>query len=313
MRIVLAVLMLTILLACQAPADKIEYQTSEEGVLFSEDGDNILFYQRAPKSFDGKYTRNNYVHPLWSLDGDTLTEDYPPDHAHHRGIFWTWHQIYVGDKSLGDAWECRDFIWDVTALEVSDAAGDSKMLEVTVLWKSPDYIDEGGEMIPAVEENTRIIIYPRDDEVRIIDFEIELLALQENVTIGGSKDRKGYGGFSPRIKCPDDLIFKSVNGDIKPKTTAVQAGAWMNMIGSFNGECRSGIAILCHPDNPAPIDRWILRAKKSMQNPVYPGRERAAVSNTQPTILRYRLILQRDESSPINVHGLYERYKNGRH
>ena len=57
---------------------------SQDGFLFQENEANILFYQRTPKSFDGAYTRNNYIHPLWSLEGESLTEDAPKDHLHHR-------------------------------------------------------------------------------------------------------------------------------------------------------------------------------------------------------------------------------------
>jgi hypothetical protein len=48
-----------------------------------------------------------------NVNGNILTEDFPKDHLHHRGVFWAWHQVLIGDKKMGDAWECRDFIWDV--------------------------------------------------------------------------------------------------------------------------------------------------------------------------------------------------------
>lgn len=306
MRSLFLILPVVIVIACAAQKEDIVATTSDQGVLFTKNGDNVLFYQRAPKSFDGAYTRNNYVHPLWTLDGDTLTEDYPPDHAHHRGIFWTWHQIYVGDAQLGDAWLCEDFVWDVTDVLVSDAKDGAKFLAATVLWKSPNFVNANGEMIPAVQENTSITVYPKAESYRAIDFDIRLLALQENVRIGGSDDVKGYGGFSPRIKCPDDLIFLSSTGQVQPQNTAVQAGAWMNMLGTFDGEERTGFAVLCHPDNPPPINMWILRQSGSMQNPVYPGREPVPVSSTAPTILQYRVIVHNGNTDIAELYAKYE-------
>ena len=35
-------------------------------------------------------TRACYVHPVWDLDGEILTDDFPKDHYHHRGLFWGW-------------------------------------------------------------------------------------------------------------------------------------------------------------------------------------------------------------------------------
>ncbi len=284
---------------------KIHVTQTDEGFLFTENGANVMFYQQAPKSFDGAYTRNNYVHPLWSLDGDTLTEDYPPDHAHHRGIFWTWHRVYVGDTRLGDAWECRDFVWDVIDANIEEENGGTT-LAVTVLWKSPDFVDEAGEMIPAVQENTRITVHPRTKSYRALDFDIRLLALQDSVKIGGSDDVKGYGGFSPRVKLPDDLIFLSSTGPVEPQNEAIVAGPWMNLLGSFNGESVSGFAILNHPKNPPPINDWILRSARSMQNPVYPGRALVAVSQKQPTVLRYRVLVH---DGSVDVEKMYEAFE----
>lgn len=296
------------LIACRASSQKIDVQETEQGDLFLENGENVLFYQRAPKSFDGKYTRNDYIHPLWSLDGDTLTEDHPPDHAHHRGIFWTWHQIYVGDTRLGDAWMCKDFAWDVVDVQIADAVDGGKTLTARVLYKSPKFVDANGEMIAAIQEQTHITVHPAAEEYRAIDFEISLLALQDNVSIGGSEDRKGYGGFSARIKMPQDLRFVSSTGDVKPQTPAVHAGPWMDMVASFDGVKKSGVTILQHPSNPQPLNTWILRQKGSMQNPVFPGRDRVPLSLEKPTVLKYRLIVHRGGEGAVNVQALYEDY-----
>ena len=51
-----------------------------------------------PKAKDGKLARANYVHPLLDLDGEPLTEDFPADHPHHRGVFWAWHQVRIGGR-----------------------------------------------------------------------------------------------------------------------------------------------------------------------------------------------------------------------
>ena len=31
-------------------------------------------------------TRSSYVHPIYGLDGEVLTADFPKDHPHHRGL-----------------------------------------------------------------------------------------------------------------------------------------------------------------------------------------------------------------------------------
>ena len=76
--------------------------SDDQGYLVSEGERPVLFYQSAPRSLDGRYSRSSYVHPLYGLDGRVLTHDFPEDHLHHRGIFWAWHQLWVGDKKAGD-------------------------------------------------------------------------------------------------------------------------------------------------------------------------------------------------------------------
>ena len=50
------------------------------GFLFAEDGQDVLFYQRETKHFNAAHSRSHYVHPLYGLDGELLTEEFPSDH-----------------------------------------------------------------------------------------------------------------------------------------------------------------------------------------------------------------------------------------
>lgn len=289
-------------------AGSIQTTETAEGILFTEDGARVLFYQRAPKSFNGAATRNHYLHPLWDLQGHVLTEDAPEDHVHQRGIYWAWHQTRVGDVRLGDAWECRDFVWDVLEARVEDVAPSAKRLVARVHWQSTAWVDREGQPRPAVQETTRVTVHPRDQGRRNIDFDIQLLALAEQVTIGGSEDVKGYGGFSFRVRCPEDLSFLSSPGRVNPRNEAVVAGPWMDCVGSFSEGGRSGLLVLVHPENPHPVNRWILRGSRSMQNAVYPGREPTAISLLEPTRLRYRIVLHQDEMTGDEAERRYRDY-----
>ena len=37
--------------------------------------------------------RSDYIHPLFGLEGETLTKDWSTDHPHHRGIYWAWPEV----------------------------------------------------------------------------------------------------------------------------------------------------------------------------------------------------------------------------
>jgi len=267
------------------------------GLLFTEDGDSVLFYQVQPKSIDGKYERCNYIHPLWAPDGTVLTEDFPADHLHHRGIFWAWHQIYADGKNLGDGWELKNFSQKVDHYKIRKAKNGSLKLMTTVECKSPEYIS--GEK-PFLLENTEITIHQAEKNYRRIDFEIKLRALANGLEIGGSDDEKGYSGFSVRMILPDDVTFSGPEGVVKPENTAVQSPGFINVSGSvLKNNGKGGIVILDHSENPGYPQPWILRAKNSMQNAAFPGRKRILLEMKKPLILKYSIIVYEGEISEI--------------
>jgi len=281
---------------------------SSEGFAVMEGTEKVLFYQRQVKSLNGKYGRCHYVHPLYNLDGDVLTEDFPADHRHQRGIFWTWHQILIGDKSVGDGWSLKNFSQDVYNVETSTDLKSATLI-TNVYWKSPLWTDVKGQQKPYIKETSLIRVYRASENMRKIDFEISLLALADGVRIGGSDNEKGYGGFSPRIRLPKGLVFTGTNGAVKPKNLAVKAGPWMDFSGSFGKPGQvSGIAVLCHKSIPGYPMPWILRQKESMQNPVYPGRQPVPLSRAKPLVLRYRLILHRGDARQVDLDKLQAQY-----
>ncbi len=270
---------------------QIRMQKAKGGLLFTENKKNVLFYQIKAKSKDGEYERCNYIHPLWGVDGTILTEDFPADHLHHRGVFWAWHQLWIGNQQIGDPWALIDFEQDVTNTQFKTLKNGSGELKTEVEWKS-EMCKKAGKKVPYIKENTTIIIHPKKDNYRKIDFEISLLALEENLKIGGSENEKGYSGFSVRMVLPEDVIFTGPAGEVTPENTAVKSKGYVNVSGNLlDGNNIGGIVILDNPENPGYPQSWILRKQKSMQNPVFPGRHAVHVSTTKPLVLKYSLLV----------------------
>ncbi len=273
----------------------------EEGATVFEGQLPVLSYQSMPRSHDGGWLRADYVHPLYDLSGEVITEDFPDDHRHHRGIFWAWHQVWVGDKRMGDAWMCKDFQWDVQSV-AANTPGDPVSITAITHWKSPALVDLTNEPIAVVQEQAQIVVHARQTHYRLIDFRLSLLALVDEVRIGGSEDEKGYSGFSPRIRMNGNERFVSESGSLEPTTMAITAGTWVNITRE-----NSGTAILVHRDNPQVTEQnanWILRRSRSMQNAVFPGRDAVTISTTEPTVLRYRLVIHDGSLTPETIREL---------
>lgn len=269
------------------------------GIALYEGGKPVLFYQVQPKSSTDGILYNNYIHPLYGLNGEILTEEFPIDHPYHRGIYWAWHQIYAGEASIGDSWVMKDVRFEVKTAKAEIRKGTARIL------LEADWISSGfrnGETF--LIEQTSITVLPVKNGKRIIDVSIELKPLFAGLSIGGSEDvEKGYGGFCARLVTPADLTFTSVNGPVIPTNAQVSAGHWMDFTGTFSMAESSGITIFSHPSNPGSSTGWILRQKESMQNAVFPGSQRFSLSMKKVTRLHYRMLIHQGKAE---IHDLLQ-------
>lgn len=276
-----------------------------EGYLFAEGRDSVLLYRRRAPHPEREHARSHYIHPLYGAGGEVLTEDAPADHLHQHGLFWAWHQVLVGGTRVGDGWIQENVQWDVREVEVLEEPA-SAALQAHVFWTSPTYLNDEGQPKPFVEETATIRAYPAADGYREIDVVIKLRALADSVRLGGSEDEKGYGGFSARVRLPEDVRFTGPEGPVTPKQTAVEAGPWVNIAATFAGEQSSGLALLQHPSNPDYPQPWILRRAGSMQNAKWPGAAPVRLPRDEPLVLRYRLVVY--QGAPPPLESLHARY-----
>ena len=272
----------------------------EDGKVSLYDGDDLIFsYQVDTKSHEGQYPRANYVHPLNDFQGKPLTEDFPEDHYHHRGIFWTWHQLYLDGQSLADPWICEGITWKVHSVK-HQVKKERATVAATVDWLV------GEDKQKLVQEQVEIT-YHRAPDYYVLDFSITIESLQDQVAIGGSDDSKGYGGFSPRLALGDEVSFSDASGVVTPENEQVQAGNWILV--SDIGENESDVVILYHPESTADLKGWILRAKGSMQNPVWPGRDRVVMNKGESVKMRAALVVFRGNVNSQEIESIYQDWK----
>jgi hypothetical protein len=277
---------------------------SNEGVEILENGKKVLFYQVRPKTIDGKYERAGYVHPLYDLNEKILTDDGPEDHPYHRGIFWAWHQIILNDKNIADGWVGEHIYWKTPKVKVKKNKKRVR-LQSEMMWSA----EPGDNPTDIVKEKTKIIVFRSAPQYRILDFDINLFALKDNLKIGGSDDPKGYGGFCLRLKLPKDITFVSENKTVIPQETAVLAGPWMDITGSFQGDSspKNGVVVFGYSSGTGNQYPWILRKVTSMQNVPYPGRTPVALSK-KGLRLTYRVIVHNGEMTNADIERLYQEY-----
>lgn len=279
----------------------------DDGILITEAGQNVLLYRTAPGNSGGPCTRCNFIHPLYGVDGGVLTENAPADHPHHRGIFWAWHQIIINGEQIADQWELNHFAQEVVEFEFMKQRNGKVVLKTEVDWLSDRWKKEGVQ-VPYIREFAKMEVWPTVGNVRRIDFEIRLKALEEGVQLGGSDDEKGYGGFSVRMALPDGIQFTGPNGKVEPQNEAVLSPGYVNISGDIEADGgKGGIIIVDHKDNPGYPQPWILRSKGSMQNVAWPGREPVDISTSNPLVLKYSLLVYSGKLNTKKIQKLIDR------
>jgi len=285
-----------------------EIKRTVAGIEVLENDKKVLFYRTAPISVNGEYEKAGYVHPLYGLNGEVLTEDFPGDHPYHHGIFWAWHQIKLHGKKIADGWVSENISWEVSEVNTRKS-GKQAFIYSTVLWK---YFDSTtGAIKSIVKEKTTISIHKATDRFRRVDFTIQLKPLVKNISLGGSEDIKGYGGFCMRLKLPGDISFSSRDGFIMPLETAIETAPWMKFSGSFDSvaKTKSSVIAMVRVDSVNQAQPWILRRISSMQNIVYPGN----ISRVLPEDgwnLQYSMIVSSDDLDNATIEKLLQKYKN---
>ena len=225
--------------------------------------------------------RSDYIHPLYGLEGEMLTNDWPDGgHPHHRGIFWAWPEVEYGTKRA-----------DIYALQSVFArpTGNIKLksgpvfaeIDAENLWMWED-------KEPIVRENAIIRVYNSSSNSRIIDLTIKLLALKDSVTIA-TRFTNSYGGLNIRMQTPaeqDISYFTDVPGS-KP------IRAWSDFNGIFEGnKATSGLMVLQHITNPEYPGIWKDYPDLAWVQPTFPTPEtQFPLSTDKELVLQFRLII----------------------
>ncbi|MFZ5670167.1 MAG: DUF6807 family protein [Pseudomonadota bacterium] len=259
-----------------------------DGVTVTDAGAPVLFYRTKPAEPSTSPGRSNYIHPLYAPDGTVLTEDGPADHPHQRGVFWSWHQVRLGDMTAADGWFMKGLTFFVKQTRFKGERGGAAVLTLEVDW----ILSSQPELVYIAEETTTVRIQPLKAGARRIDIDTQITPLVDNLSLGGSDDAKGYGGFSMRLIAPDKLVFGSNGKAVTPAVTPVTAGSSMGFAWPGQpGLSKWSVGLSCKVDG-RPITQWILRRELSMQNCVWPGRAPVALVKGRPLRLQSSLVIR---------------------
>lgn len=249
----------------------------------TDNGAPVYVYNYGAISKDGvpaDRTRCCYLHPVYAPNGVVLTDDFPKDHYHHRGISWMWPIVTVDGQEF-DLWTIKGMLAKFERWNRKEAGKSWAVLSFQNGW----YIGDR----KVVEETVEIVTHRAVQGRRDLDFTLHCRAVVEHVSIAGTRDSdKGYGGFNIRFsRRTGTRIDTAEAGDVPDSDLRPQP--WAELTGDFDGK-RAGVRITIDPSNPGSPNGWCLR-HYGFLGVDFPGLEPYRLDTRQALTMKFRVTL----------------------
>ncbi len=283
------------------PVPAFRLAEAEERCLHVTEGDRRVvtynFGMMLPEGVPADRRRSSYVHPLYGLDGEQLSDDFPRDHYHHRGLFWAWPRCKAGDRAF-DVWALTGGEQRFERWLGREAGSVCAVFGVENGW----YV--GNRKL--VKETVWLRVWPAGDVGRAVDVDLTFEALDEPVEILGAAG-KGYGGLGLRFAPRTDTVIMIEEGR-QSGDSNMKRSHWADFSARFGGrQAFSGAAIFEEPGNPGTPNGWTLRPYGYI-GLNWPGLQPYVLQPGQPIRERYRLWLHRGDFGAGQVLQAYQAF-----
>jgi hypothetical protein len=242
--------------------------------------------------------RSSYVHPLYGIDGEILTDDFPKDHYHHRGLFWAWPHVRIGQAHY-DLWmlkgiEHRFQRWISRTTDAKEA-----ILHLENGWFVADK--------KVMREEVAIRVSPTEKDERWLDVELTWTPTDQPVTLEGAEG-KSYGGLTIRYAPREKTVVTTPRGQGAEDLSMTRL-PWADLSGRFEGRASpSGAAIFVAGDHPDFPPEWLTRHYGALCLG-WPGINAKTFQPGDAIRCRYRVWIHRGAPTVEETAAAYRRYQ----
>jgi len=267
---------------------KVECSDDGKALTFSAAGKTLLRYNHAviPQP-DPVFSRSGYLHPVLTPSGKSVTNDSPPNHLHHHGIWSAWTSSeFEGRKS--NFWESKEKQGRIECIKVEELRSGPVFAGFKATHR---FINLNGPDGPktALLEVWELRVYALTDR-----FVFDLVSTQTCASDAPLVIKEyRYGGIG--FRGPSDwegkngVEFLTSEGKNRIEGHATKA-RWVTATGSIGG-AEASIGFLCHPGNfrsPQPLR---IHPDEPFFNWAVPQGGDFKIEPGQPYVARYRFIV----------------------
>lgn len=241
---------------------------------------------RCPDREHRAYDRTGYLHPVWTPAGAVITDDFPPDERHQRGLFLAWRRFEWGDRA-GDFWSIKSQDASLRHESVESIASGPVFGEFVVRNRGVISEAKSGAEHHVLDERWRVRVYDIGETGHLFDLHIRHRAMTHDLKVS----KMNWGGLAYRgpvawFESPPDVLTSEGRdrrgGDGQP-------ARWCRYGGTLAGRPVS-ITIFDHSDNPRYPEQ-LLRIHPARPYFCFPVSRSGAftIATGKPLELRYRV------------------------
>lgn len=251
--------------ATQRPAASLGLKNSQGRFDFTlavpdREAQSLMSYQAEPGDFprpDIKplFRRGGYLHPIRTPGGRLVTDDFPPNHVHHHGVWWAWTHTEF-DGRTPDFWNMGDGKGRVEFESVEKTWSGAVMAGLRSRHRFVDLTS--GQPVTVLNETWEVTAYTPAETTKAWVFDLvseQHCATTNQLRLPGYR----YGGVGVRGNWAwngkEKTFFLTANGESDREKGHATRARWCDMGGDVAGS-RAGMAILDHPSNfrhPQPM------------------------------------------------------------
>jgi hypothetical protein len=276
--------------------------------------------------FIGADAPKPYLHPLRAASGTAVTRYFPmqkiagesTDHLHHMGLWFAHGDVNGVDFWSSEPGDNRQDLGRFVLRKVGELKSGSKTGSLSAAF---DWI---GPKKNLMLTDTRTIVFYADPKLRMMDFDIQLTAV-EKVKFGDTKE----GTFAIRVASGLEALAK--NSPPNPPRTGQMVdsegrqgeanvwgkrASWVDVYGEVDGE-KLGIAIMDHPSNARYPTYWHCRDYGLCAANMFGTRDFLADKTLDGGLtlqpgeklhLRYRVVIHPGDPQSANVAALFRAF-----